>query len=60
MINFSLEEIREGLKQCLINKNCKQCPYYKWYYNKPNENSCLDLLYKDIDLILIRFSIIND
>ena len=57
---FNLKQIREGLKQCLIRKDCKQCPYYIYYYNKPGENSCLDELYKDVDLIIQRFSIIND
>ena len=59
MSKFDLDRIKAGVKNCLIEKNCKKCPYYKLYYNNPGE-SCLDELYKDINLVLLRFDILTD
>ena len=60
MLGFTLEQVKEGLRQCLIEKNCKKCPFFTLYYNEPRNNSCTDFLYKNIKEILLRFEILND
>lgn len=64
MSELSIEQIRQGLRHCLITRECTLCPYYIWYYNddieEPGDNSCWGILYKDADLVLHRFSIIDD
>ena len=64
MSNFSTQQIREGLRQCLVERHCTKCPYYIWYNNDDidelGDNSCWGILQKDVDLALLRFKILND
>ena len=64
MSNFNIEQIRQGLRHCLVTRECSKCPYYIWYYNddinEPGERSCWGILQRDADLALQRFSIIDD
>lgn len=59
-----VKRIREGLRQCLIIRECYKCPYYRYYYNDDikeiGDNSCWGILQKEADLALQRFSIIDD
>ena len=64
MSKFNIQQIREGLRHCLITRECSKCPYYIWYYNDDinelGDKSCWGILQKDADLVLQRFSIIDD
>lgn len=64
MSKLDIKQIKDGLRQCLVEKNCSMCPYYIWYYNddidEPGDKSCWGILQKDADLVLQRFSIIDD
>lgn len=50
----STQQIREGLRQCLVIGNCEFCPYYN------RGNNCQEFLQKDADLLLQRFEILID
>ena len=62
--NFNIKQIREGLRQCLVKRNCSVCPYYIWYYNDDinelGDRSCWGILQKDADEALLRLEILND
>lgn len=64
MNNFNIKQIREGLRQCLVVKQCTKCPYYKYFYNDDinyeGQYSCWGILQKDVDLLLQKFEILND
>ena len=61
---FNIQQIREGLRHCLVTRECSKCPYFIYYYNNDikeiGDNSCWGILQKDADLALQRFSIIDD
>lgn len=62
--DFNIKQIKEGLRQCLVERQCSKCPYYIWFYNddinEPGDRSCWGILQKDVDLILTRFEILSD
>lgn len=64
MSKLDIKQIKNGLRQCLVEKNCSICPYYIWYYNDDinefGDNSCWGILQKDVDLVLQRFEILSD
>jgi len=55
---MTIEEIREALRQCLVQKNCEKCPYYKWFYDDDidyeGQYSCWGRLQYDADAVLER------
>ena len=61
---MNIKQIREGLRQCLITRECSLCPYYIYYNNDDIEelgdNSCWGKLWKDADTALLRLEILID
>lgn len=64
MSKLDIKQIKDGLRQCLVERNCSMCPYYIWYYNddinEPGDKSCWGILQKDAEEALLRLEILND
>lgn len=60
----SIQNIRQGLRLCLVERKCSLCPYYIWYYNddinEPGDRSCWGILQRDANEALLRLEILTD
>jgi hypothetical protein len=58
---MTLQEIREGLRQCLVERKCNLCPYFMYFYDDDIEYegqySCWGRLQKDADEALLKLEI---